>query len=102
MRRRRKPAAIVFSRVPVLAAGPRAGRKTTLILFVLRNLLLASTIVALSRPRAGAHAEDITSEGINIVLAIDLSSSMLAQDFQPQNRLEVARERIKSFVKARA
>jgi len=101
VRRRRRPSAIVFSRVAVLAAGPRAGRATTLILFVLRNLLLASMIVALSRPRSGAHAEDVTSEGINIVLAIDLSSSMLAQDFQPQNRLEVAKDVVKRFIAAR-
>src|SRR5436190_19493781 len=101
VRRRRRPAAIVFSRVPVLLAGPKAGRATTLILFMLRNLLLASTIVALSRPRSGAHAEDVTSEGINIVLAIDLSSSMLAQDFQPQNRLEVAKDVVKRFILAR-
>lgn len=101
VRRRRKPSAIVFSRVSVLAAGPRAGRATTLILFVLRNLLLASMIVALSRPRSGAHAEDVTSEGINIVLAIDLSSSMLAQDFLPQNRLEVAKDVVKKFIAAR-
>ena len=53
-------------------------------------------------PRAGAHAVTSTSEGINIVIAFDISSSMLAQDFQPQNRLEVARDRIKSFVKARS
>src|SRR5437764_14970868 len=101
VRRRRKPPAIVFSRVPVLAAGPRAGRVTSLALFVLRNLLLASMVVALSRPRSGAHAEDVTSEGINIVLAIDLSSSMLAQDFQPQNRLEVAKDVVKRFIAAR-
>ena len=46
VRRKRRPPAMVFSRVGVLAAGPRAGRATTLVLFVLRNLLLASTIVA--------------------------------------------------------
>ena len=101
VRRRRRPPAIVFSRVSVLASGPRAGRATTLFLFLFRNLLLASTIVALSRPRTGAHAEDVTSEGINIVLAIDLSSSMLAQDFQPQNRLEVAKDVVKRFINAR-
>jgi Ca-activated chloride channel homolog len=101
VRKRRRPAAIVFSRVTVLAAGPRAGRRTTLLLFVLRNLLLASTVLALSRPRSGAHTEDVTSEGINIVLAIDLSSSMLAQDFQPQNRIEVAKDVVKRFVAAR-
>ena len=101
VRRRRRPPAIIFSRVGVLASGPRAGSATTLLLFLLRNLLLASTIVALSRPRSGAHAEDVTSEGINIVLAIDLSSSMLAQDFQPQNRLEVAKDVVKRFIAAR-
>lgn len=101
VRRKRRPAAIVFSRVPVLAQGPRAGRATTLVLFIMRNLLLASMIVALARPRAGGRAEDVTSEGINIVLAFDLSSSMLAQDFQPQNRLEVAKDVVKRFVAAR-
>jgi Ca-activated chloride channel homolog len=101
VRRHRRPPAMVFSRVSVLLAGPRAGRATTLLLFLLRNLLLASTIVALSRPRSGAHAEDVTSEGINIVLAIDLSSSMLAQDFLPQNRVEVAKDVVKRFISAR-
>jgi Ca-activated chloride channel homolog len=99
--RRRAPAAIVFSRVGVLAKGPRAGRGLARLLAVLRNLALASGIIALARPRAGAHAVTSTSEGINIVVAFDISSSMLAQDFQPQNRLEVARDRIKQFVTAR-
>lgn len=101
VRRKRRPAAIVFSRVGVLASGPRAGRMTTLMLFILRNLLLASTIVALSRPRAGAHEENQTSEGINIVLAIDLSSSMLAKDFQPDDRISVAKDVVKRFIAAR-
>jgi len=99
--RRRTPAAIVFSRVGVLAKGPRAGRGLARTIALLRNLALASGIVALARPRAGAHAVTSTSEGINIVIAFDISSSMLAQDFQPQNRLEVARDRIKQFVAAR-
>src|SRR5690348_18507320 len=86
--RRRTPAAIVFSRVGVLARGPRAGRGVARMIALLRNLALASGIVALARPRAGAHAVTSTSEGINIVIAFDISSSMLAQDFQPQNRLE--------------
>jgi Ca-activated chloride channel family protein len=99
--RRRTPAGIVFSRVGVLARGPRAGRGVIRALMVLRNLVLVSGIVALARPRAGAHAETTTSEGINIVVAFDISSSMLALDFQPQNRLEVARAKIKQFVAAR-
>ena len=99
--RRRRPAAIVFSRVAVLARGPHAGRTLARMLALLRNLALACGVVALARPRCGARAETSTSEGINIVIAFDISSSMLAQDFQPQNRLEVAREKIKEFVAVR-
>lgn len=100
-RRRRRPAAIVFSRADVLSHGPRAGQRWARALFVLRNLVLAALIAALARPRTGAAAENITSEGINIVLAIDLSSSMLSEDFQPQNRLEVAKEKVKQFILGR-
>jgi Ca-activated chloride channel homolog len=99
--RRRRPAAIVFSRVGILARGPHAGRGLTRTLAVLRNLVLIAGVLALARPRSGARAETSTSEGINIVIAFDISSSMLAQDFQPQNRLEVARQKIKDFVSAR-
>ena len=100
-RRRRRTAAIVFSRVAALAKGPRAGRGVARMLFALRNLVLIAAIVALARPRSGARAEDVTSEGINIVIAFDISSSMLAQDFQPQNRLEVARQKVREFVSMR-
>ena len=101
MRRGQRPAAVTFSRVATLAAGPRIGLSLTRFLFVLRNVGLAACIIALARPRTGARAEMITSEGINIVLVVDLSSSMLALDFQPQNRLEVAKETMKRFVAAR-
>jgi Ca-activated chloride channel family protein len=100
--RHRKPAAIVYSRVSTLAKGPRAGRALARMLAILRNLALATGIIALARPRTGAHAETSTSEGINIIIAFDISSSMLAQDFTPQNRLEVARAQIKSFVSMRS
>jgi Ca-activated chloride channel family protein len=101
VRRGQRPAAVTFSRVATLAAGPRLGLTLSRFLLVLRNLGLAACIIALARPRTGARAEMITSEGINIVLCVDLSSSMLALDFQPQNRLEVAKETMKKFVAAR-
>lgn len=100
-RRRRRPVAVAFSRARALAAGPRGGRAVTRTLFTLRNLALAGVIVALARPRSGARADTVTSEGINIVLVVDLSSSMLALDFQPENRLEVAKETMKRFVAGR-
>jgi Ca-activated chloride channel homolog len=100
-RRRHSPGAIVFSRTGVLAQGPRAGQFIARAIFVLRNLALAALIIALARPRTGARVENITTSGINIVLAIDLSSSMLAEDFQPNNRLEVAKAKVKQFILAR-
>jgi Ca-activated chloride channel family protein len=100
-RRFRRKDAIVFSRTSVLAAGPRVGGWVPPTIFTLRNMALAFLIVALARPRSGAHTETQTSEGINIVLAIDLSSSMLALDFRPNNRIEVAKAKVKQFIARR-
>lgn len=101
-RRRRRPSAIVFSRVGVLANGPRAGRGIARALLVARNLVLVGLIIALARPRSAGRAEQSTTEGINIVICFDISSSMLAEDFQPQNRLEVARDKVKQFIAMRS
>ncbi|MGI8401420.1 MAG: VWA domain-containing protein [Gemmatimonadaceae bacterium] len=100
-RRLRRKDAIVFSRTSVLASGPAIGSWIPKAIFVLRNLALASLVIALARPRSGAHVETQTSEGINIVLAIDLSSSMLALDFRPANRIEVAKDKVKQFISRR-
>jgi len=100
-RRLRRKDAIVFSRTSVLATGPRVGSWVPRAIFILRNLVLAFLVVALARPRSGAHTETQTSEGINIVLAIDLSSSMLALDFRPNNRIEVAKATVKRFIARR-
>jgi len=101
-RRFRRKDAIVFSRTSVLASGPRTGGWITRAIFLLRNLALFFLIVALARPRSGAHTETQTSEGINIMLAIDLSSSMLALDFRPNNRIEVAKAKVKQFINRRS
>lgn len=97
-RGRGAPAAIVFSRVSILAKGPRAGRWFARFLIGLRSLAIAALVIALARPRSTGRVEQSNSEGINIVVAFDISSSMLAEDFQPQNRLEVARAKVKQFV----
>lgn len=100
-RRLRRKDAIVFSRTSVLATGPHAGSWIPKAIFLLRNVALASFIIALARPRSGAHTETQTSEGINIVIAIDLSSSMLALDFRPYNRIQVAKDKVKQFIARR-
>ena len=67
----------------------------------LRSTCLVAWIVAAAGPRVGAARAEVRSQGISIVLAIDLSSSMLAEDFSPNNRLDVARETAIEFVRAR-
>jgi len=68
----------------------------------LRSLCLAAWIVAAAGPRLGSAKAEIRSEGISIVIAVDISSSMLAEDFSPANRLDVARRTATEFVRARA
>ena len=67
----------------------------------LRSACLGAWIVAAAGPRVGAARSESRSEGISIVLAIDMSSSMLAEDFAPANRIDVAKQTAIEFVRAR-
>jgi Ca-activated chloride channel family protein len=100
-RRKRPEGAITYSRTALLAKLPKAGRGVTRTLIILRSLAIAGLVMALARPRAAGRAAQSNTEGINIMIAFDISSSMLAEDFQPQNRLEVAREKVKQFITRR-
>lgn len=70
------------------------------ILLVLRILAYAALVTALARPQTSNTSENIDSEGIDIVLSIDISGSMLAEDLQP-NRLEAAKKVAADFVEKR-
>lgn len=100
-RQRVRLPAIPFSRAAALAAGPRTGKPFVRLAPWLRAFVVAGLLVAIAQPRSGARAQNIDREGIDIALAVDISSSMLAEDFQPQNRLEVAKEKVKRFVMGR-
>jgi Ca-activated chloride channel family protein len=67
---------------------------------LLRALALAAFVVALARPQTGVTSENILTEGIDIVLVLDVSSSMLAEDLDP-NRLEAAKAVASDFVAGR-
>jgi len=67
----------------------------------LRLLALAALVVAVARPQSVATAERVASSGIDIVLALDTSGSMRAEDFQPDNRLTVAKRVIHDFIDQR-
>ncbi len=68
--------------------------------FLFRLIALALIIVALARPQSKTSWQDIKTEGIDIVIAFDISASMLAKDFKP-DRLEAAKEVAISFIDKR-
>lgn len=69
-------------------------------MFWLRILALIFLIIALARPQSSSVSESIDSEGIDIVLSIDVSGSMLAEDLKP-NRIEAAKKVAEEFVNSR-
>jgi Ca-activated chloride channel family protein len=68
--------------------------------FVLRCVALSFIFAALARPQSSTKSESIHTEGIDIVLALDISSSMLAQDFKP-DRLQAAKDIGTQFIAER-
>jgi Ca-activated chloride channel homolog len=69
-------------------------------LFILRMLAVAALIVALARPQSHSSSSESSVEGIDIVLATDISGSMLAEDFKP-NRLEASKTVAMDFIDGR-
>lgn len=89
------PTTAVFRRVP------RSWRQRLRhILFVFRVLALILLTVALARPQSTSRGENISTEGIDIVLVTDISGSMLAEDFRP-NRIEAAKKVATEFIEGR-
>ncbi|MFN0177265.1 MAG: VWA domain-containing protein [Gemmatimonadales bacterium] len=99
-RRRRRPltARVADGGVPGSAAG-NPWRAHLPVVF--RSLALAGLVAAAAGPRLPGDRTTVRREGISIVITIDVSSSMLAEDFAPSNRLEVAKRQAVGFVRGR-
>ena len=69
-------------------------------LFILRLFAIALIIAALARPQSRSSWKDSKTEGIDILLSLDVSLSMLAKDFKP-NRMDVAKDVMIDFIDAR-
>jgi Ca-activated chloride channel homolog len=65
--------------------------------FILRILAFSLIIVVLARPQSTSSQKKVRTEGIDIIMAIDISTSMLAEDFRP-NRLEAAKKTAMEFI----
>lgn len=70
------------------------------VMFIFRMLALSLLIVALARPQSTTKRQDVSIEGIDIVLGLDISGSMLAQDLKP-DRLEAAKNLSQDFFSGR-
>jgi Ca-activated chloride channel homolog len=99
---RRKKSVIQF---PTLTAIYDTGNVKTppiqTFLFCLKVLALALIIIAAARPQEVEVEREFETKGIDIVMALDISGSMLAEDFKPVNRITVAKEEAKKFINAR-
>jgi len=99
-RRRRTVPAAGYSDVS-LPAAVSARRWWVALPPALRIGALAALIIAAAGPRIGGDLVEVKQEGIAIVITIDISSSMLAEDFAPSNRLEVAKQQAVGFIRGR-
>jgi Ca-activated chloride channel family protein len=100
--RERRGRAVAFpgvARLARFAPGWRARARHLPV--ALAALGLAVAAVALARPQQGSVRENVTTQGVDIVVALDVSGSMAAEDFQPRNRLEVAKQVVADFVTRR-
>jgi len=70
-------------------------------LFAARIVGLGCLVVAMARPQSGAQIVDVSADGVDIMLVLDVSSSMQARDLGSANRLEVARAVVARFIENR-
>lgn len=99
-RKKQHPAIRLSSTNHVKLIAPSWKVRLRPLLFVLRILSLLFLIIALARPQSSNVTENIDSDGIDIVMSIDVSGSMLAEDLKP-NRIEAAKKVAMQFVEKR-
>jgi len=76
---------------------PELSEIRPLVKFMLMMIVIISAIIALARPQFGSKIEDVKKEGVEVIIALDVSNSMLAEDIQP-NRLTRAKQAISRLV----
>ncbi len=97
---RKKPTLQISSITPLQGVGRSMLYYLQHAPFVLRCLALTFIFVALARPQSASKSESVYTEGIDIILSLDISSSMLARDFKP-DRLQAAKDIGTQFIAER-
>lgn len=99
--RRMRVGAFGFSSLSLVAPARGLRVRTSAIPFLLETLALLLLIAALARPQRVVRLAASDRFGIDIVVALDASGSMAAEDFRPRNRFTVAKELIGDFIRGR-
>ena len=101
MRYRKQKPALQFSNISLFKGVHKTFRQRAYpLLFILRMVAVGAIVIALARPQSMLSRQEMKVEGIDIVLAMDVSGSMLAEDFKP-NRLEAAKNVASDFIEGR-
>jgi len=90
----------VSSTSPVFKAPKTIRHYLRHLIFICQVIAIAFFVVVLARPQSSSSWENVTTEGIDIIIALDISSSMLARDFSP-DRLEAAKNVAMEFISGR-
>ncbi len=99
-RHKKQEAFIKFSKTNFSIANKSLKTRLIHLPFILSMLAMAFIIMAMARPQFRISKENLDVEGIDIMMAVDISGSMLAEDFKP-NRIEAAKELGINFIKER-
>lgn len=96
-----KQPSITYSSLKIFHSIPPSWKeKFNYLPIILRSSAVVLLIVALARPQSFSSGENVTTEGIDVVIALDISGSMISEDFKP-NRVEAAKNVAKEFIDAR-
>jgi len=100
IKRYHRPRITISSTEPFQNYRPTFRQRLLNLPIALRVLAVCLMIVALARPQSSSRGSNVTTEGISIVIALDVSTSMLAEDLKP-NRIEAAKRVALDFIKGR-
>lgn len=98
---KRRPSRLEFSSIEPLKQTGHKPWPVRRVIFLFRSLALVLLTAAIARPQQVEAEREFETKGIDIVISLDISGSMLAEDFKPANRITVAKEEAKKFIQAR-
>ncbi len=100
--KRREKLEFAYSSLDLLRERPATLRMfLAKLLPFLRAIVFILLITALARPSSVSSDREYQTHGVDIIIALDISGSMLAEDFQPENRVFVAKQEAIKFIKGR-